>query len=142
MVQKQALFAGLVFDEYDNQVETTRIGDEPMYVVNDQGFRRHVPSEQVDRAVLNQMAEMIKGHEDILGEQAAKMLGADDIFSKAVIDNQLKNIDEQFEQMLEAGIPEDNRSYLGMTGLKIRINYRGEVIEIIQPGGAGSPEDE
>ena len=142
MAQKEALFAGLVFDEYDNQVETVKVGDEPMYVVDDQGFLRHVLAELVDRAVLTQMGELIKGHEDILSEQAAKMLGADDIFSKAVIDNQLKNIDEQFEQMLETGIPEDNRAYLGMTGLKIRINYRGEIIETIQPAGPESPDDE
>ncbi len=137
MANKEALFAGLVFDEYDNLVETTKIGEDPMYVVDDQGFKRHVPAEEIDRAVLAQMGEMIKGHEDILSEQAAKMMGADDIFSKAVIDNQFKNIEAQFEQILNAGIPEETRAYLGMSGLKIRINYHGEVIEVIQPGSAG-----
>jgi hypothetical protein len=39
----QPLFAGLVVDEFGNPVETAFVGDEPMYVVNDQGFRRHVP---------------------------------------------------------------------------------------------------
>ena len=32
---------------------------EPMYVVNDAGFRRHIPSEQVDRVVLSQIAGMM-----------------------------------------------------------------------------------
>ncbi len=142
MSQKEALFAGLIFDEDDNPVEATKVGDEPMYVVNDQGFHRHIPAEQIDRQVLSHMGEMIKGHEDLLSEQAAKMMGADDIFSKAVIDNQLKNIEAQFEQILETGIPEGSRAYLGMSGLKIRINYHGDVLEVEQPGSAGSPEDE
>ena len=49
----QALFAGLVYDENDNPVEVSRVGDEPTYVVNDAGFLRHIPSEYVDLQVLN-----------------------------------------------------------------------------------------
>jgi hypothetical protein len=77
---KQPLFAGLVIDELGNLAETAFIGTEPCYVVNDSGFRRHIPAEQIDRAVLAQMAEMMKGSEDILSEQTAKMLGQDDPF--------------------------------------------------------------
>ena len=35
----EPLFSGLVFDENDQLVETTTIGDEPCYVVDDDGFR-------------------------------------------------------------------------------------------------------
>ena len=35
---KQALFAGLVIDENDRAVETTTVGDEPFYVVDDGAF--------------------------------------------------------------------------------------------------------
>lgn len=35
-------------------------------------------------------------------------------FTKAAIEQQLKNIDKQFEQLMEVGIPEDMRAYLGM----------------------------
>ena len=87
------------------------------------------------------MAEMIEGHEDELSEQTAKMLGQDDIFSKAILENQLKNIDQQFEQILQTGIPEEGRMYLGMSGFKIVINLHGEVLEIFQPGMI-APEDE
>ncbi|MBU0513054.1 MAG: hypothetical protein KJ638_15315 [Chloroflexi bacterium] len=131
---KQPLFAGLVIDEYDNPAETAYVGDEPCYVVNDAGFRRHIPSEQVDRHVLSKMREMIQGHEDILSEQAAKMLGQDDIFTRAMIETQLKQMDQQFDRILEAGIPEDGRAYMGMTGFRIRINVHGDVVEIEQPG--------
>ena len=87
-----------------------------MYVVDDAGFRRHIPSEQVDRAVLSQIAVMMKGSEDLLSEQTAKMIGQEDIFTKAMLQNQLKNIDKQFDQLLDTGLPEDARVYLGMVG--------------------------
>lgn len=131
---KQPLFEGLIVDENDNPVETAYVGGEPCYVVNDAGFRRHIPSEDVDRQVLEKMSEMIAGHEDLLSEQAAKMLGQDDIFTKAMIENQLKQMDQQFDRILEAGIPEESRAYMGMAGFRIRINVHGDVIEINQPG--------
>jgi hypothetical protein len=140
-VPKQAIFAGLVFDEADKPVETTFVGDEPCYVVDDAGFRRHIPSEQVDLQVLKAMQEAIQGNEGLLSEQAAKMLGQDDIFSRAMIETQLKNMDKQFEQLLQLGIPEDTRAYIGMMGFRIRINVHGEVIDIHQPGMI-DPEDE
>lgn len=128
------IFSGLVVDENDQPVEVAYVGDEPCYVVDDDGFRRHIPSEQVDRQVLDLMSESIDGHEDLIGEQAAKMLGQDDIFSIAMIANQLKNLDQQFENIMEAGIPEEARAYLGMMGFRIRINVHGDVVEVEQPG--------
>ena len=135
------LFAGLVVDEFERPVEVAYVGSDPCYVVNDGGFRRHIPSEQVDRQVLAMMREMIEGHEDIVSEQAAKMLGQDDIFSRASIATQLKNMDKQFELLLEQGIPEAQRAYMGMVGFRIRINLHGDVIELTQPGMV-DPDDE
>ena len=71
----QPLFAGLIVDEFDQAVTVTYVGEEPCYVVNDAGFLRHIPCEQVDRQVLGVMGQMIEGHEDLLAEQTAKMLG-------------------------------------------------------------------
>jgi hypothetical protein len=136
----QPLFAGLIVDENGNPVDTGYVGDEPMYVVNDYGFRRHIPSEQVDRQVLQMMAEQVKGHEDLLSEQTAKMLGQDDIFSKAMIQNQLKNINQQLDQVLKTGIPEEGRAYMGMMGFKVIINVHGEVVGVEQPGMAAGDE--
>jgi len=133
-MERAPLFAGLVFDENDQLVETAYVGSEPCYVVNDAGFRRHIPSEQVDRQVLHIMKEMIQGSEGLLAEQAAKMLGQDDIFSRAMLETQLKNIEGQFDQVLEAGIPEEGRAYLGMAGFRITINVHGEVLDLKQPG--------
>jgi len=130
---RQPLFAGLVVDEHDRPAETAYVGDEPCYVVNDSGFRRHILSEQVDRAVLEMMRSQISGNENELGEQAAKMLGQDDIFSKAMLQSQLKNISQQFETLMQVGIPEEARAYLGMAGFKIVINVHGEVVRFDQP---------
>jgi hypothetical protein len=137
----QPLFQGLIFDEYDQPVDITTVGEEPCYVVNDAGFHRHIPSESVDRQVLMMMSKMIEGHEDELTEQTAKMLGQDDIFSKALIENQLKNLDQQFEAVLKTGIPEEGRAYMGMMGFRVKINVHGDVLEVNQPGTI-APEDE
>ncbi|HEU0297057.1 MAG TPA: hypothetical protein VFR47_30235 [Anaerolineales bacterium] len=139
---RQPLFAGLVFDETDRPADTALVGDEPCYVVDDGGFRRHIPSEQVDRAVLSEIASLMKGSEDILSEQTAKMLGQEDVFTRAAIEQQLKNIDKQFDQLLQVGIPEDMRAYLGMVGFKVVINVHGEVLRVEQPGATGGDEGE
>lgn len=132
-IMKKALFQGLVFDEYDNVAEVSYIGDEPCYVLDDAGFKRHISSEYIDRQVLDSMKGQISGNEDIISEQAAKMLGQEDLFSKAIIDNQLKRIDEHLEQLLKDGIPESSRSYMGMMGFKIVIDFHGDVIRLEQP---------
>jgi hypothetical protein len=139
---RQPLFAGLVQDEFGKPTESALVGEEPCYVVDDLGFRRHIPSEQVDRQVLDHLAEMMKGSEDLLSEQTAKMLGQEDVFTKAAIEQQLKNIDKQFDQLLQVGLPEDMRAYLGMIGFKIVINVHGEVLRVEQPGTTGGGEGE
>ncbi len=133
-----ALFAGLVVDENDRPVDSTQVGGEPFYVVDDAGFKRHIPAAQIDRQVLKHMQDMMKGSEGMISEQAAKMLGQEDIFSKAMIELQLKNIDQQFEALMQQGIPEAGRTYLGMLGFKIVINLHGEVLRIDQPSASES----
>jgi len=139
-MMRQPLFAGLVLDEFGNPAETALVGDEPCYVVDDAGFRRHIPAEQVDKQVLEQIANLLKGSEDLVSEQTAKMLGQEDVFTKAAIEQQLKNIDKQFDQLMQVGIPEDMRAYLGMMGFKVVINMHGEVLDIDQPGIASDDE--
>ncbi|NCP86310.1 MAG: hypothetical protein CO094_05825 [Anaerolineae bacterium CG_4_9_14_3_um_filter_57_17] len=131
---RKALFAGLVFDEADHPAETAYVGAEPCYVINDAGFRRHLPSEPIDRQVLNQIASLVRGNEDALSAQTAKMMGSDDPFSRAIIEKQLKNLDQQFDSLFEAGFPEEMRAYLGMTGFKVLIDYNGHVVSVVQPG--------
>lgn len=138
-MERQPLFAGLVADENGNAVDSAYVGNEPCYVVNDGGFRRHIPAEQVDRVVLQHLADAMKGNESLISEQTAKMLGQEDIFTRAVIEQQLKNMDKQLDKIMEAGIPEEGRAYLGMMGFKIIINVHGEVLRVDQPS---APSDE
>jgi len=140
-MQRQPIFAGLVVDEANRPAGTAFVGDEPCYVVDDSGFLRHIPSEQVDRQVLELMRKQISGNEGMLSEQAAKMLGTEDIFSKAMLINQLKNIDQQFESLLQTGIPEDSRAFMGMSGFRVVINLHGEVVRLDQPAEQDQGDD-
>lgn len=141
-MSRKPLFAGLVEDEFGNPVDITYVGDEPCYVVNDAGFKRHISSEDVDRQVLDIMKEQIKGNEELISKQTAKMLGQEDLFTWAMIQSQLKNIDAQFENLLQTGIPEEGLAFMGMMGFRVVINVHGEVIRLEQPGTIdGDDED-
>jgi hypothetical protein len=131
---QQPLFSGLVFDENGHSVSSTCVGSEPFYVVDDEGFLRHIPSQDVDRQVLGMMKQMIEENKDLLTSETAKMLGQEDIFTKAAIANQLNHIDHQFDELLQKGIPEEGRAYMGMMGFKVVINLHGEVLKVEQPG--------
>lgn len=131
---KKAVFEGLVYDEYGNPVETGLIGVEPCYIVDDAGFKRHIPAEDVDRQVWGYFQEQIEGHEDLLSEKAAEMLGQDDIFTMAAIQSQFKYMEDHYDKLAEIGIPEESRLYLGMMGFRIIISIHGDVLEVVQPG--------
>ncbi len=135
------LFEGLVIDENDNPVSTTYVGEEPMYIIDDAGFKRHIPAEQVDQQVLNIIKEQISGNEGLISEQTAKMLGQEDIFTKAAIENQISNIDKQFDQLMQMGIPEEGRAYMGMMGFKVVIDFHGDVIRLDQPAATDEGDE-
>ena len=129
----KAVFEGLVLKEDESPVEVRYVGGDACYVVNDGGFLRHISSEQVDRQVLDEMRKQVENNEEIITEQTAKMIGQQDIFSRAAIQNQLKNIDKQFNTLMETGIPPEARAYLAMLGFKVVINVHGEVVRVEQP---------
>ena len=133
MMSHKAVFEGLVFDENDALLDVSYVGGEACYIVDDEGFKLHVPSEHVDRQVLDMMREQIMANKDLIAEQTAEMIGQDDIFTHAIITNQLENVDDQLTHLLKHGIPESGRIYLGMLGFKIVINHHGDVIRIEQP---------
>lgn len=138
---RQPLFAGLVVDENDRPVEASIVGEEAFYVIDDAGFRRHVDSASVDRQVLENLRQQIEGHEDLISQGTMKMLGQEDIFTKAMIESSLRNLDSQFETLLQHGLPEEARAWLGMTGFRIVVNVHGEIMRIEQPlGPEGPPE--
>lgn len=129
----QAIFDGLVFDEDGNTVETRVIGKETFYIVNDQGFLRHIPSEDVDRQIYDILKQQFEENKDAIIEQTAKLLGTDDPFSQAVLANQFENLDEQFKMLQKTGIPENDRLYMGMTGFRAVIDMHGNLVSLDQP---------
>jgi hypothetical protein len=136
----RAVFEGLVYDEEDNQLDVTYVGSEACYIVDDQGFSRHIPSEEVDSQVLEVMRDQIVENKDSITEQTAKMLGQDDLFTYALIHSQLENIDDQLDHMMKHGLPESGRVYLGMMGFKIVVNHHGEVVRVDQPSAPAEEE--
>jgi len=138
---RMPLFNGLVFDENDKMVASGSIGSEPCYIIDDAGFKHHIPSGQIDLEILSKLGEQIKGNEELIADQAAKISGQDDLFSHAIIENQLKNMDKQFQLLLQTGLPEDTKAYLGMMGFKVIIDIHGTIIDIIQPGRAANDDD-
>lgn len=139
---RKALFEGLVVDENDNLATVAYVGEEPCYVVNDAGFLRHISSEQVDRQVLQMLGDQIEGHEEEISQQTAKMLGQEDIFTRAMLLNQIKQMDKQFDALLQTGIPEDARAYLGMMGFKVVIDMHGEILRVDQPTASSGDGEE
>jgi hypothetical protein len=131
---EKAIFEGLVFDMNEQQLPVTYLGLEPFYVLDDDGFMRHIPAAQVDEQVWNAMSAHVEGKEDLLSEQAARMMGQEDPFSVAVIRSQFKNRNKQFEELRKVGLPLDAREYLGMMGFKIIVDHHGDVVEFNQPG--------
>ena len=129
-VRRQPLFAGLVYNEEDEPAEVGYVGDTPCYVVLDAGFRRYVESETVDRQVLDVFREQIFSHRELVTEKMLEMMGRDDVFTKAMIDTSIRNMD----RLLDQGLPEDARSLLGMIGFSIIVNYHGEVVDVRIPG--------
>lgn len=128
---RQALFAGLVYDEYDNVLSVTTVGEDAFYVVDDDGFLRHIESDYIDRQVLEFFLEQLEDNKDLAIGQAMSMMGKDDIFTKAALDAQMRNIDA--DEIIEQGMPEQARNAMGMVGFRIIVNVHGDVIRIDQP---------
>ena len=135
------LFSGLVTDEFERTLEVTFVGGEAFYVVDDDGFHRHVESEYVDRQVLRHLYEMIQGHEELISEGTMKIIGQEDIFTKAMIETSLKNLDSQFDELIQRGMPDDARTWLGMIGFRVVVDIHGEVLRVEQPSAPDQPYD-
>ncbi len=137
---RQALFDGLVYDEHELIVETAMVGGEAFYVIDDNGFHRHIDAEDVDRQVLSIFLDQLQDNKELAIEQALKMLGKDDLFTKAALDASMRNID--MDQIIAQGIPEQARNMLGMLGFRIIINLHGELVRMDQPAAPDDFDDQ
>ncbi len=136
MGKQFALFKGLISTDTGEPVDVVMVGEKPHYVVPDAGFQRHIESKVIDRQVLQLLRDQLEPHRDLAVREAMKMIGRDDLFTKAMIDASINNM----EQLLEQGIPEEMRAWLGMMGFRVIVDYRGDVIQLEQPGRADFDE--
>jgi len=135
-----AFFEGLVETEDGAKVETVLIGGEDFYVIDDQGFRRHVEAAAIDRVVLSQFLEQMQEHRSEASQVMMKLMGSEDLFTKAAVDSTLKNIN--VDQVLGSTLPADARQWLGMLGFKIVIDYHGDVIRVDMPAAPDMEDEE
>jgi hypothetical protein len=129
-----ALFAGLVFNERDEPAEVVYIGAAPHYVILDDEFRRHVEAGAVDRQVMELLRQQVLSNRELVTQEMLAMLGKDDLFTKAMIDASIQNLERHMEVLFEHGLPEDTRTWLGMLGFKVVVNIHGEVVRLDAPG--------
>lgn len=135
-----AVFAGLIVDEANNPVDVVYVGGVPHYVVNDAGFLRHIPSEKVDRHVLNVMQEGVLENREVVVQGMLQFLGKDDLFTKAAVDASIGQMPENINALLDTGLPDDARQWLGLMGLHIVIDFHGDVIDVVMPGSIDMDE--
>ncbi len=126
----KGVFEGLVFDESGRTLGVTTVGGEAQYVIDDDGFHRHIDAASVDRQVLAVIQEQINTNKDVVEEGMMRMLDNYDLFTKATIDASIKNMD----QVLERGLPDDARLWMGMMGFRIVVNLHGEMVKLDMPG--------
>lgn len=130
---RHALFAGLVFNEQDEPAEVVYVGAVPHYVILDNGFRRHVEAETVDRQVIQVLRQQILSNRELVTQEMLAMLGKEDLFTKAMIDASIKNMDRHIDLLFEQGLPEETRTWLGMLGFKVVVDVHGEVVRLDAP---------
>lgn len=133
---RSALFEGMISTTTGEPVQVATIAGVPHYAIPDGDFLRHIESQIVDRQVLGLLRDQLEPHRELAILEAMKMLGRDDLFTKAMIDASIDNM----EQLLEQGIPQEVRAWLGMMGFRVVVDYHGEVVDVEQPGQI-APED-
>ncbi|MBN2005649.1 MAG: hypothetical protein JXA21_19995 [Anaerolineae bacterium] len=135
-----AVFEGLIVDEKDQLVQVTYIGDIPHYVVDDEGFLRHIPSEKVDRPILALMEENVLENKEAVIQGMLQFMGKDDLFTKAAVEAAINQMGENMEKFLEIGMPAETRNWLGMMGFKVVIDVHGDVLNVNLPSGVDYDE--
>jgi hypothetical protein len=129
--QIKAVFEGLVYDEQGRQLEVAYVGAKPCYVIDDDGFLRHIKSEPVDRQIIVMFQEQALEHKDILAPKIMEMIGKEDLFTKVMIDDAFEKMNP--DDILETGLPADARNMMGMAGFRIVLNFHGEIVDLKVP---------
>lgn len=136
---RKAVFEGLVCDEAQHALSVAYVGEDPTYVLREDGFNYHIDARTVDAQIIAVFKEQIDGNQGVVGDGMMKMMGKDDLFTKAAVTSALKNMDKNLEQLYQSGIPEQTRQYLGMMGFRVTVNRSGEIVDFNFPS---TPSDD
>lgn len=128
------MFAGLVFNQEGEPAEVATVGGEPFYVILDAGFRRHVEAEVIDRQVLEWLREQIMANRELITQGMLKLLGEEDLFTKAMVDASINDLDQRMEQLMTTSLPEEVRAWLGVLGFRVVVDVHGQVVSLDTPG--------
>lgn len=132
-----AMFEGLVVDEAGRPARVAYVGGNAFYVVESEGFERHVEAAAIDREVLHWIKQQVLSNREEVTRGMLGMLGKDDLFTKAMIDSSINRMDEAPHQAL----PQEARAWLGMLGFRVVINLHGEIVSLQLPS-APDPDAE
>ena len=125
------MFEGLVFDERRKAAQVSHVGERACYVVDEDGFLRHIDAALVDQQVLEFLKGQVDQHRELAVSGMLDLMGKDDIFTKAAVESSIDNIDQAVGQ----AIPEQSRQWLGMMGFRVIIDDQGHVVDIEMPAG-------
>jgi hypothetical protein len=139
-MMNEPLFNGLVFSEDGKLLSAAKVGEDPFYVLDDAGFLRHIRARELDESILRWLWGQIRGHEQELAEQAARMTGQEDLFSRAVLQNTLAHPEAYIEEIFRHGLPESTRMWMGMMGFRAIVDIHGELLRVEQPARAADDE--
>jgi hypothetical protein len=132
-----AMFEGLVVDEAGQPARVANVGGNAFYVVDSEGFERHVEAAAIDREVLQFIKQQVLSNREEVTRGMLGMLGKDDLFTKAMVDSSINRMDEVPRQTL----PQEARTWLGMLGFRIVIDLHGEIVKLELPS-APDPDAE
>ncbi len=124
-----AMFENLIYDEKGRPVETGWVGPDACYIVDDDGFLRHIDAADVDKQVLRFFKEQVMADKETAIRAMLQMMGKDDIFTKTALEYQIAHMDENVNQM----IPPQARELLRSLGFKIIIDVQGNLIDVQAP---------
>lgn len=135
-----AFFEGLIETEDGALPDVAYVGGAAFYVIDDHGFRRHIDARDVDRVVLGQFLEQLQEHPDEAARAMLQLMGQDDLFTKAMVDATLRNIN--LEQILDQRMPSEARQWLGMLGFRVIVDLRGQVVRVNMPAAPADWDEE
>jgi hypothetical protein len=135
-----AFFEGLVTTEDGTPAEVAWVGADSFYVIDDQGFHRHIDAREVDRQVLTLFVEQLQMHREEATQAMLGMLGQDDLFTKGMVEATVRNLD--VDQVLGQSLPLEARQMLGMMGFQVIIDMHGEVLHVEMPSATDADDDE